>query len=105
MPLNPALAALDASLSKAAAIQAAKSPEQVAREYVAGQIKHARDNLKAAKDHRAWREALAGDDPSALLFFGDRVPALMAAVGRHRKAAHRGRARLAALVAAHLRAA
>lgn len=96
-----ALAALDAALAYSAAAELAKTPEQKAREGIAGHLAAARRNLQLAKKDRAWRKGLAEQNPSALRFYGPRAPALLETVRRHRRAAQEGRRRLAAMQAGY----
>lgn len=100
-----ALAAQDAASAAARAAQLAKSPEQVQREFIAGQRQQIRNLITQVRSRREWLREAEVLNAGVARFFSDHADTILPLVAHHRRAIHAARAKLAALSASQRKAA
>lgn len=100
-----ALAAQDAASAYARAAQLAKSPEQVQREFVAGQRRQIRNLLAQVRSRREWLREAEVLNAGVARFFSDNADIVLPLIRSHRRAIHEARAKLAAMSAPQRKAA
>jgi hypothetical protein len=99
MPLPTTIAAIAAEARNAGAIQSAKSPAQVQREFIADQYRRALTLLTGLKARRRWLAEAERGNPGLRAFYSDNADLTLAAVARHRRAIKAAKVRIASMPA------